>query len=132
MLLGGIWSSLVNLGLFAWSLRSGRSLAEAMSITFVALVGIQLVNAYNYRSDRHSALLRPFANRWLNGAIVWELALLALVMNVPVLREAFGGYRLTLADWALTAGVSLTILPVIELGKWVVRRGKDGPRPGPS
>jgi Ca2+-transporting ATPase len=123
MLLGGIWSSLVNLGLFAWSLRSGRSLAEAMSITFVALVGIQLVNAYNYRSDRHSALRRPFANRWLNGAIVWEVALLALVMNVPVLREAFGGYRLTPDDWALAAGVSLTILPVIELGKWVVRRG---------
>ena len=132
MLLGGLWSALANLGLFAWSLRSGRSLEEAMSITFVALVGIQLVNAYNCRSDRRSALDRPFANRWLNGTVAWELALLALVVNLPVLREAFGGYRLTLADWGLAAGVAFTILPVIELGKWGIRRrgAKDLPPAG--
>jgi Ca2+-transporting ATPase len=122
MLLGGVWSALANLGLFAWSLRSGRSLSEAMSITFVALVGIQLVNAYNYRSDRRSALERPFANRWLNRAVLWELLLLALVVSLPVLREVFGGYRLSARDWLLAAGVSLTILPVIELGKALTPR----------
>src|SRR5215207_5842266 len=34
MLAGGIWSAVINLGLFVWALNSGRSLAEAMSLTF--------------------------------------------------------------------------------------------------
>ncbi|MBK8314786.1 MAG: cation-transporting P-type ATPase [Acidobacteria bacterium] len=37
MLVRGAWSTLVNLGLFAWTLQSGRSAAEAMTMTFVAL-----------------------------------------------------------------------------------------------
>ena len=79
-MLGGLWSTLVNLGLFAWALSSGRSLAEAMTMTFVSLVLIQFFKAYNFRSDRHSVLVRPFANKWLNLAIVWELAALALII----------------------------------------------------
>ncbi len=69
MTVGGVWSMVVNLGLFAWALSSGRRAAEAMTLTFVSLVLIQFVKAYNYRSDRLSVLHRPFANRWLNRAI---------------------------------------------------------------
>ncbi|MFL6292391.1 MAG: cation-translocating P-type ATPase [Thermoanaerobaculia bacterium] len=130
MLIGGIWSALANLALFAWALQSGRSREQAMALTFVALVGIQFVNAYNYRSDHRTALSRPFANRWLNLAIAWELGLLALVVSLPFLRGIFvggiGGSGLALRDWLLAAGVSLTILPVVEAGKWMVRRGWFG------
>ncbi|HMZ36981.1 MAG TPA: cation-translocating P-type ATPase, partial [Leptospiraceae bacterium] len=38
MLAGGIWSTLVNLGLFAWAQSSGRSLSEAMTMSFASLV----------------------------------------------------------------------------------------------
>jgi Ca2+-transporting ATPase len=135
MLIGGVWAALANLALFAWALESGRSQEEAMALTFVTLVGIQFVNAYNYRSDHRSALSRPFTNRWLNLAVAWELGLLALVVSLPFLRGVFvGGVGLTVQDWLLAAGVSLTILPVIEAGKWMVRRGWFGQdRPtGPS
>ncbi|HET9229147.1 MAG TPA: cation-translocating P-type ATPase [Thermoanaerobaculia bacterium] len=127
MLLGGIWSALVNLWLFNWSLESGRSLEEAMAMTFLSLVGIQFVKAYNYRSDHRSALSRPFANRWLNLAVLWELLMLGLIVGVPFLHGIFiGGSRLSAVDLALVAGVSFTALPVIELGKWMVRRGWFG------
>jgi Ca2+-transporting ATPase len=71
MILGGLWSTLVNLGLFTWAVQSGRSLAQAMTMTFVSLVLIQFFKAYNYRSDRISVLKKPFANKWLNLAILW-------------------------------------------------------------
>jgi hypothetical protein len=51
MLIGGIWSALVNFGLFAWALRSGRGLAEAMTMTFVLLVLIQFYKAYLYEGS---------------------------------------------------------------------------------
>ncbi len=127
MLLGGAWSAAVNLGLFAWTLHAGRSLSEAMTITFVALVLIQLFNAYNFRSDRRSLCNRTFANRWLNRAVLWELVLLALVVSLPLLHPPFGTTGIAWSDWVVAAGVAATILPVIEFGKWMARRGWFGP-----
>ena len=126
MAAGGLWSMIVNLSLFAWALGSGRGVVEAMTMTFVSLVLIQFIKAYNFRSDRLSVLHRPFANRWLNLAIAWELALLALIVYLPMLHEPFGTFALPPMDWAIVIGVSLTILPVLEAVKWMVRRGWFG------
>ena len=126
MLIAGAWSALVNLGLFAWALQSGRSAAVAMTMTFVTLVLIQLCNAYNFRSDRLSLVHSPFANRWLNLAVAWELALLVVVVELPFLHRAFGTTGLSIQEWTIAAGLAMTILPALEVTKWFARRGKFG------
>ena len=95
-------------------------------MTFVSLVLIQFFKAYNFRSDRHSVVHKPFANKWLNNAILWDLVLLLLVIYVPFLHDAFGTYYLPLVDWLITIGLAFTIVPVLEMGKWMVRRGWFG------
>jgi Ca2+-transporting ATPase len=107
-------------------MNSGRSLSEAMTMTFVSLVLIQFFKAYNYRSDRNSVLQRPFSNRWLNLAIVFDLLLLIAVVYVPFLQGPFETFRLTLVDWVIVGGLALTVSPVIELAKWMERRGWFG------
>ena len=126
LLTGGTWSALVNLGLFAWLLRTGRPLAEAMAVTFVSLVLIQFFKAYSYRSDRYSVLRRPFANRWLNLAIAWEIAVLALVVYVPFVQRPFGTFTFAWTDWALAGALAFTVVPVLEAVKWIERRGVFG------
>lgn len=126
MLVGGIWSTVINLGLFMWALNSGRSVQEAMTMTFVSLVLIQFFKAYNFRSDRHSVLRRPFANKWLNIAILWELFMLGLILYVPFLETVFGTMALPLRDWLIILAAALTISPVLELAKWMERRGWFG------
>lgn len=126
MLTGGLWSAVVNLGLFVWALSSGRGVQEAMTMTFVSLVLIQFFKAYNFRSDRHSVLRRPFANKWLNIAVVWELILLGLILYVPFLERVFGTFELTLKDWLIIVAAALTVSPVLELAKWAERRGWFG------
>jgi len=126
MVLGGVWSALINLGLFSWALNVGKSLEEAMTMTFVSLVLIQFFKAYNFRSDRHSILNKPFANKWLNLAIVWEIVLLFVILYVPFLHDAFGTYYLPLEDWLIVGGLAVTIVPVLELVKWMERRGWFG------
>jgi Ca2+-transporting ATPase len=123
MLAGGIWSTIINLGLFAWAWNSGRSHAEAMTMTFVSLVLIEFFKAYNFRSDRRSVLYRPFANRWLNLAILWELLLLLAIIYTPFLQIPFGTFSLPVIDWAIIAALAFTISPVLELTKWAIRRG---------
>ncbi len=124
--LGGLWSSLVNVAVFAWAIGSGRSLEEAMSMTFVSLVLIQFYKAYAYRSDRLSMFEAPLSNRWLNLAIGGELLLLVGTLYVPFLQRLFGTFALTWTDWLIVLGASATIAPVLELGKWFARRGIFG------
>ena len=122
MTIGGVWSTIVNLSLFTWALGSGMSTAEAMTVPFVSLVLIQFFKAYSYRSDRHSILNQLFANKWLNRAIAWELILLVLIVYLPFLHEPFGTFSLPLVDWLLVIGVAFTVVPVLEIAKWMERR----------
>lgn len=95
-------------------------------MAFVSLVLIQFFKAYNFRSDRHSVLRSPFANRWLNLAIMWELFMLIAILYVPFLRAMFGVYSLPPIDWAIVLLASATISPILELVKWLERRGWFG------
>jgi len=126
MLAGGLWSTMVNLGLFVWALNSGRSLSEAMTMTFVSLILIQFFKAYNFRSDRHSVLERPFANKWLNIAIIWELLLLTALVYVPFLHVLFGTFSLTGSDGLIVVGLAASVTVVLELVKWLEQRGWFG------
>ena len=119
---GGIWSTIVNLTLFHYSLASGRSLQEAMTMTFVSLVLIQFLKAYNFRSETKSILTRPFANRWLNLAIGWELIMLAAIIYIPVLRTMFGTFLLSPQDMVIVLSSAASVVPVIELLKWFIRK----------
>jgi Ca2+-transporting ATPase len=124
MVVGGLWSTMANLGLFTWALQSGRSVTQAMTMTFVSLVLIEFLKAFNFRSDHRSILRRPFANKWLNLAILWEMALLIFIVSFPPLHEAFGIDPLSRADWLIAMGPALTISPVLDLTKWfLARRG---------
>ena len=91
-------------------------------MTFVSLVLIQFFKAYNFRSDRQSVLHQPFANKWLNLAIVWELIMLGLILYVPLLERTFGTFPLTAIDWVIIVAAAFTVSPVLELVKWIERR----------
>jgi Ca2+-transporting ATPase len=126
LIAGGVWSAVANLGLFAWALQSGRPLDESVTMTFVSLVLIQFFNAYSYRSSRLSVFHRPFANRWLNLSIVWETILLTIIVYVPWFHGPFRTYSLSTTDWVIVLAVALTIVPVLEIAKWMQRRGWFG------
>jgi len=126
MSVGGVWSGIVNLGVFAGTRALGGTVAEAMAHTFVSLVLIQFFKAYSYRSDRRSVFDDPFANRWLNLAICWEVLLLGMIMYVPFLQDAFGTFALSVTEWLVLVGVAATVVPVLEAAKWMERRGWFG------
>ena len=123
MCVAGAWTGMVNLGLFVWLLRSGVDVERAMCLTFATLVVIQFFNAYNFRSDRLSIVNRPFANMWLNLAVLWELVLLVVVVYVPLLQAPFGTFDVTRLEWSLVLGAAATIVPVVEVAKGMQRRG---------
>jgi Ca2+-transporting ATPase len=128
MLTGGAWSAFINTSLFGWALASGRPLEQAMTMVFASLVAVEFLKAYSLRSDRTPGWVRPFVNRWLNLAILWESALLLAIIHVPFLQGAFGTVTLDPVDWVAILGVAVTIVPVLELVKWFNRRAARVPQ----
>ncbi len=106
--------------LFGYSVSADP--ARATTITLTVLAVYQWFNAWNCRSDRLSA----FSNMLTNPALVWAFfgsaALHAFVIYTPFMQQILSTVPLTLAEWGLAIGVSLSIVVVEELRKFVVRR----------
>lgn len=121
LLFSGVWSAVINTGLFAWLLASGTPLKEAMSTIFVLLILIQLVNAYIFRSDHASMLSGIFSNVWLHCAVGSQLVVLALLLYVPFLSSVFSTMPPSFQEWLIILLCALSIIPVLELLKWSQR-----------
>jgi len=122
MAIGGLWSCLINLGIFKWSLDTGRGMIEAQALCFITLILIEFFKAYGFRSDKHSIFkIGFFRNKWLNLAILLQIVLLIILVYTPFLQGPFHTFSLSIFDWLITILLAATILPVIEVTKLIIR-----------
>jgi P-type Ca2+ transporter type 2C len=98
------------------------SLAVARTAGFTTLVFAQLFNALNSRSEATSAFRGLFTNAWLWGALGLGVVLQVLVVEVPLLQEAFGTASLGPGQWAATVAMASVVLWAEELVKAIRRR----------
>ncbi len=123
ILVGGVWSCLVNLGIFKWALDVGKSMVEAQCLCFLTLIMIQFFKAYNFRSERHSVFrIGMFNNKWLNMAVGSQILLMLIIIYLPFFQSVFHTYPLDGFDWMLSLLLSLSIFPVLEVSKLVLMR----------
>jgi Ca2+-transporting ATPase len=94
----------------------------AQSMAFTTLFLFQMFNVFNARSDERSAFTGLFTNRWLWLAIALSVALQVVVLQVPVLQQAFGTVGLGAADWVRCVVVASSVLWLSELTKLLGRR----------
>jgi len=122
MLIGGIWSCLVNLGIFKWTLDAGRGMIEAQCLCFLTLILIQFFKAYNFRSDKKSIFeIGLFKNKWLNLAVISQIMLMLVVIYVPFLQQPFHTFSLNAVDWAIVILLAGSVFPVLEITKAIIR-----------
>lgn len=95
----------------------------ASTMAFLCINIMQLMHAVNLKT-RHSIFKTKnlFKNKTFNISFVIGFALIALVAFVPPLRVVFGIVPLNLTQWLIVLGFSLSIVPAVELAKWVFRR----------
>ena len=102
-------------------------LTEARTMVFITLVLMQLVNAFNCRSDYLSLFkVGVFGNRFLILSVLVSLAMMVMVIEWDPLSNLFHTTPLRWQDWLAAACLSLSLVPVVELTKWIVcRRGRS-------
>jgi Ca2+-transporting ATPase len=96
-------------------------IVTARTMVFTTLVLAQICNAFNARSDRVSALFRPFDNRILWASIAATVLLQVAVVHVPFLQRGFDTAPLDAVEWTLCLALASSVLIVDEIRKLVVR-----------
>src|SRR5664279_4791580 len=80
------------------------------TMAFTTLMLFQVFNAFNARSEVHSAFRGLFLNRWLWAAVSVSIGLHFLVIYVPFLQTAFGTVSMSSRDWIRSVGVASSVL----------------------
>lgn len=98
-------------------------MGHALTLSLTALAVFQWVNVFNCRSETRSALgPKNPPNRWLPISLGAAVALHVAVVYVPFLQAAFHTVPLSLSEWFVILGVSLSVLLAEEVRKFFVRR----------
>ncbi len=102
--------------------RTDNLYLESSSMAFALLVLIQMVNAYNVRSEEKSILkIGIFNNLYLLGAIMISIIIVVSVVEIPFIQNFMHTTHLSWDKWLLIIFGSLTILLIEEIRKFIKR-----------
>jgi len=103
-------------------------ITHARTEIFFLFIVVEIVIALNCRSLRYSIFTAP-PHGWLLAAVVWEIVLIAVLLQFPTVRDSFG---IDIPSWAdlTTIGLfGLAIFVLMEAIKVLLRR-KAAANPG--
>jgi Ca2+-transporting ATPase len=119
-----ISSAIAALLLFGYFYRIHGDPIEGRSFAFATFAVNSMIYIFAYRSMRRSlfrsgSLMR---NKPLIAAVAGGLLLAFGAFAVTPIRNLLGIVPLNLWQWGVIAGVALSLLTVVEIGKWVSNR----------
>ncbi len=97
---------------------------EGMTMAFLTLSLVEIFHSYNMRSRILSVFQMKNQNLWLLGAMGGSFVLTMVVLFVPFLRTAFGLVPISVQEIAISVGLALIIIPVMEIVKIFRRNHK--------
>ena len=114
--------ALIECPIFLWIfLHDMHSIEYARTEMFLLFVIIELILAMNFRSLRFSIIEAP-PHKWLVIAIVWELVLIAVLLQFDAVRDAFGILMPTWSMVGFVVALGIGIMITIEIAKLLLRR----------
>ncbi len=109
--------ALLTLLAFLIGLRQSPDIVVGRTMAFSTLAILQLVQAFNMRSQHSLFTTGFFTNTTLNKAVLVSGVLLALVLFIPPVANIFALTILTLPQYAIVLGLALLPLPILEVAK---------------
>ncbi|MBN1401002.1 MAG: HAD-IC family P-type ATPase, partial [Anaerolineae bacterium] len=124
VLLVGVCILIGAFGLYELDLWLGSDIAQARTVAVNAIVMIEVFYLLNCRSLRRSMFrIGVFSNRWVAVGIVGMVLLQVLFSYAPFMNNLFLTAPPTSGDWARIVGASLLAYLIVEVEKWMRRRG---------
>ncbi len=117
-----------TLFIFISNLNSGVPLGRARTLALTTMVFFQFYQAFNCRSEKQSIFTTsPFSNPFLLYSMIAAFLAQLSVIYVPALQWVFRTEPITINEWVQILMVSVTVIIVVEIDKWIRRqKSKDG------
>lgn len=94
---------------------------DGMTMAFLTLSMAEIFHSFNMRSLEKSIFSIKGQNPFLWGAMLLSLICTTAVIYIPFLAKAFGFTHISLAEYAVSLLIAATIIPIVELTKWIQR-----------
>ncbi len=116
----GLMLSIIALGAFAYSLYGlSQEVEQARTVAFSVLVIVQLVHAFNCRSERMSLFhVGVGTNRPLLLAFTLSFGIQAAILTLPAAAPIFKTAPLAIEAWVLIGATGILPFVAIEAIKW--------------
>jgi len=88
---------------------------------FFLFIIIEMIIALNFRSMRYSVFKVP-PHKWLWIAIVWELLLVGVLIQFPIIRDTFEIYIPPVSMIAIILGFGVVVFFCMELIKVILKK----------
>ena len=95
---------------------------DGMTMAFLTMSMAEIFHSYNMRSRRKSIFKMPKQNKYLLGSMILSLVLTTAVLYVPFLSSAFGFEHISLAEYAVSILLAVSVIPIVEIVKFFQRK----------
>jgi Ca2+-transporting ATPase len=113
---------IIEIPVYFWIFFShADDLEQARTLLFFMFVVVEFVIAINCRSLVYSIFSVP-PHKWLLIALAWEVALIAILVQIPAIRHSFGIAIPSLTDLMLISAIGIVFMAIIEASKMLLRR----------
>ena len=94
---------------------------DGMTMAFLTMSMAEIFQSFNMRSRRGSIFALKKQNVMLWGAAALALILTTAVIYVPFLETLFGFTHISLPEYGAALGISILVIPLVELVKLIQR-----------
>ena len=116
----GFVQSLIVLVMFT-SARWFYGNAVASTMSFLTICLMQIVHAINCKTQKSLLKINVLNNKFFTFSFIFLLGLILCVASVPVFMNLFGLVVLSFSQWLIVAITSLSIVPLVEIGKIFIK-----------
>ena len=118
----GLMAFFVYYGLYTYA---GYSAFQTMNLTFLFMVLLENMHAFNCRSEVDSAFKVPISrNYFIVLGVLAAQGVHILAMNIPIMQQVLRIGPVTLTEWLFLLGLSILLILVVEVLKFFRRRGR--------
>ena len=103
-------------------LRANGQSDQGMTMAFLTMSMCEIFHSFNLRSQRKSVFSLKGQNKILWAAMLGSLLLTTAVLEIPFLATAFGFVMIGWQEYAISIGLAVLVIPVVELVKFFQRK----------
>lgn len=97
---------------------------DGMTMAFLTLSMAEIFHSFNMRSIDKSVFKIKSQNKFLWIAMLASFVCTTAVIYVPFLAKAFGFEHISIAEYAVSMLLAITVIPIVELVKFIQRSRK--------